>query len=98
MTHYFIEASYLLASLLFIYGLRCMTHPESARRGMKAAELGMLMAIIGTLMHKDIISYEWIIAGLILGGTIGGVISYWVPMTALPQRAAWLQVSAVAWR
>ena len=88
MTHYFIEASYLLASLLFIYGLRCMTHPDSARRGMKAAELGMLMAIIGTLLHKDIISYEWIIAGLIIGGTIGGVISYWVPMTALPQRAA----------
>ena len=88
MTHYFIEASYLIASLLFIYGLRCLTHPDTARRGMKAAELGMLLAIIGTLMHKDIISYEWIIAGLIIGGTIGGVISYWVPMTALPQRAA----------
>ena len=88
MTHYFIEASYLIASLLFIYGLRCLTHPDTARRGMKAAELGMLLAIIGTLLHKDIISYEWIIAGLIIGGTVGGVISYWVPMTALPQRAA----------
>ena len=88
MTHYFIEFSYLLASLLFIYGLRCLTHPDTARRGMHAAELGMLLAIIGTLMHKEIISYTWIIVGLIVGGTIGGVISYWVPMTALPQRTA----------
>ncbi len=88
MTSYFIEFSYLTASLLFIYGLRCLTHPETARRGMHAAELGMLLAVIGTLLHKDIIGYQWIIAGLIIGGTIGGVISYWVPMTALPQRTA----------
>lgn len=88
MTHYFIEFSYLIASLLFIYGLRCLTHPDTARRGMHAAELGMLLAIIGTLLHKEIISYQWIIAGLIIGGTIGGIISYWVPMTALPQRTA----------
>lgn len=88
MNHVFIEISYLVASLLFIYGLRCMTHPDSARRGMKAAELGMLIAIIGTLMHHEIVSYGWIIAGLIIGGLIGGTISYWVPMTALPQRAA----------
>lgn len=88
MTHIFIEISYLLASLLFIYGLRCMTHPDSARRGMKAAELGMLIAIIGTLLHHEIISYQWIAAGVIIGGIIGGTISYWVPMTALPQRAA----------
>ncbi len=87
-TSYFIEFSYLAASLLFIYGLRCLTHPETARRGMHAAELGMLLAIVGTLLHKEIIGYQWIIAGLIIGGTIGGVISYWVPMTALPQRTA----------
>ena len=88
MTHLFIEFSYLTASLLFIYGLRCLTHHDTARRGMHAAELGMLLAIIGTLLHKDIVTYEWIIAGLIIGGAIGGTISYWVPMTALPQRTA----------
>ncbi|MBX7207780.1 MAG: NAD(P)(+) transhydrogenase (Re/Si-specific) subunit beta [Verrucomicrobiaceae bacterium] len=88
MTHIFIEISYLLASLLFIYGLRCMTHPDSARRGMKMAELGMLIAIVGTLLHHEIISYQWIAAGIIIGSIIGGTMSYWVPMTALPQRAA----------
>ena len=88
MTEYFIASSYLIASLLFIYGLRCLTHPDTARRGMHAAELGMLLAIIGTLLHKEIIRYDWIIAGLIIGGAIGATISYWVPMTALPQRTA----------
>ncbi|HVG34526.1 MAG TPA: NAD(P)(+) transhydrogenase (Re/Si-specific) subunit beta [Pyrinomonadaceae bacterium] len=88
MTNYFIEFTYLLASILFILGLKGMSHPESAKRGMHMAELGMLMAIIGTLLHKDIISYEWIIVGLVIGGGIGAAMAYWVPMTAMPQRTA----------
>ena len=67
MRNYLIEASYFLASILFILGLRGLSHPETARRGMHLAEFGMLMAIIGTLMHQEIVSYEWIIAGLLLG-------------------------------
>jgi NAD(P) transhydrogenase subunit beta len=87
-TAYLIEFSYLAASLLFIYGLRSLTHPDSARRGMQAAEVGMLLAVIGTLMHREIVSYPWIIAGLLLGGSIGGVLAHKVPMTALPQLTA----------
>src|SRR5580765_3807224 len=85
---YFIEFSYLLASILFILGLKGLSHPETARRGMHLAEFGMLMAIIGTLMHQEIVSYEWIIAGLLLGSAIGTGIGLWVPMTAMPQRTA----------
>jgi NAD(P) transhydrogenase subunit beta len=85
---YFIELTYLAASILFILGLKGLTHPETAKRGMHLAEFGMLMAIIGTLLHKDIIGYEWIIAGLVLGGGIGAAMAYWVPMTAMPQRTA----------
>jgi NAD(P) transhydrogenase subunit beta len=88
MTPYLIEFSYLAASLLFIYGLRSLTHPDTARRGMHAAELGMLLAVIGTLLHRDIVRYDWIIAGLLVGGTIGGVLAQKVPMTALPQLTA----------
>jgi NAD(P) transhydrogenase subunit beta len=85
---YFIEFSYLLASILFILGLRGLSHPETARRGMHLAEFGMVMAIIGTLLQREIISYEWIIAGLLLGSTIGLAMGVWVPMTAMPQRTA----------
>jgi H+-translocating NAD(P) transhydrogenase subunit beta len=83
-----IEFTYLIASVLFIFGLKGLSHPETARRGMFLAEIGMLLAIVGTLAHKEIISYEWIIAGLIIGSLIGGAISIWVPMTAMPQRTA----------
>jgi len=48
----------------------------------------MLLAIVGTLLHREIVSYEWIVAGLIIGSLIGGAISIWVPMTAMPQRTA----------
>jgi proton-translocating NAD(P)+ transhydrogenase subunit beta len=88
VTTYLIEFSYLAASILFILGLKGLSHPETARRGMHLAELGMLMAVIGTLLHHEIVSYEWIIAGLLIGSTIGAAMAIWVPMTAMPQRTA----------
>src|SRR4026207_192389 len=88
MQTYFIELSYLLASVLFILGLKGLSHPETAKRGMHLAEFGMLMAIVGTLMHFEIVSYVWIIIGLVVGSLIGLVMGVWVPMTAMPQRTA----------
>jgi H+-translocating NAD(P) transhydrogenase subunit beta len=84
----FTEVSYLFASILFILGLRGLSHPDSARRGMHLAEFGMLLAILGTLVNREIVSYEWIIAGLLIGSTIGLAMGLWVPMTAMPQRTA----------
>ena len=88
MRTYFIEFSYLLASILFILGLKGLTHPETAKRGMHLAEFGMLMAIIGTLVHHEIVSYVWILAGLAIGSVVGLAMGFWVPMTAMPQRTA----------
>ncbi len=88
MRIYFIELSYLLASILFILGLKGLSHPETAKRGMHLAEFGMLMAIIGTLLHLEIITYTWIILGLVLGSVVGLAMGFWVPMTAMPQRTA----------
>ena len=88
MQLYFIELSYLLASILFILGLKGMSHPETAKRGMHLAEFGMLMAIIGTLMHHEIVTYTWILAGLAIGSAVGLAMGLWVPMTAMPQRTA----------
>ena len=88
MQTYFIELSYLLASILFILGLKGLSHPETAKRGMHLAEFGMLMAIIGTLMHHEIVTYTWILAGLAIGSLVGLAMGLWVPMTAMPQRTA----------
>ncbi|HEV8371210.1 MAG TPA: NAD(P)(+) transhydrogenase (Re/Si-specific) subunit beta [Pyrinomonadaceae bacterium] len=88
MQTYFIELSYLLASILFILGLKGLSHPETAKRGMHLAEFGMLMAIVGTLMHHEIITYTWIITGLVIGSVVGLAMGVWVPMTAMPQRTA----------
>lgn len=87
-TTLFIEASYLIASMLFIFGLRGLSHPESARRGMQMAELGMLVAVVGTLLNYQIVTYTWIIIGLVAGSLIGAAMALRVPMTAMPQRTA----------
>jgi len=83
-----IEAAYLGASVLFILGLRSLTFPDRARRGMQLAALGMLVAVVGTLLHHDIVRYDWILAGLVLGTLIGYPLGVFVPMTAMPQRIA----------
>ena len=86
--NYILEFTYLVASILFIFGLKGLSHPDTARRGMFLAEGGMAAAIIGTLFHHDIHFYGWIIAGLILGSLVGAAFAIWVPMTAMPQRTA----------
>jgi NAD(P) transhydrogenase subunit beta len=67
-TNLIIAFSYLIASLLFIYGLKAMSTPKTARQGMNSAAAGMLLAVVGTLLHQDIINYTWIIIGLLIGG------------------------------
>ena len=85
---YFMEATYLLASILFVFSLKGMSHPETARRGMFLAEAGMMAAIIGTLIGQHIVTWGWIIAGLSIGSIIGAWMAVSVPMTAMPQRTA----------
>src|SRR6476646_12079821 len=78
---------YILSGALFILSLKWMSSPVSARRGILAGELGMLLAIGGTLLHRGIVDYTWIAVGLVLG-TIIGVPLGRVQMTAVPQRTA----------
>jgi NAD(P) transhydrogenase subunit beta len=88
LTSYFMEATYLVASILFILSLKKMSHPETARKGMFLAEAGMFAAIVGTLVGTHIVTWTWIIAGLAVGSIIGGWMAVSVPMTAMPQRTA----------
>src|SRR5438105_8672032 len=82
-----IEITYLIATALFILSLKWLSSPATARRGVFAGELGMLLAIAGTLLHRGIVEYKWIVIALVLG-TIIGVPLGEVAMTAVPQRTA----------
>ena len=84
----FVQIAYIGASAAFILGLRGLTKPDTARRGMQLAAFGMLLAIIGTLLNHEIVSYEFIIIGLVVGSAIGLPMGLLVPMTAMPQRIA----------
>jgi proton-translocating NAD(P)+ transhydrogenase subunit beta len=86
-SQYVIEIVYLIASVLFILSLKWMSSPTTARHGVWAGEIGMVLAIAGTLLHRGIIDYKWILISLVLG-TIIGVPLGRVQMTAVPQRTA----------
>jgi H+-translocating NAD(P) transhydrogenase subunit beta len=83
-----VEISYLLAAVLFTLGLKGLAHPRTAVRGNLLAAIGMLIAIVVTLLDRRIVSYEVIVAGLVSGGLIGAVMAYRAPMTAIPQVVA----------
>ena len=82
-----IQLVYLVATALFIFSLKWMSDPATARRGVFAGVGGMALAIIGTLLHPLIIGYSWIVIPLVLGALAGVPLS-WVPLTAVPQRTA----------
>jgi len=86
-SQYVIEIVYLIASVLFILSLKWMSSPTTARHGVWAGEIGMVLAIAGTLLHHGIVDYKWILISLVLG-TIIGVPLGRVQMTAVPQRTA----------
>src|SRR6202007_343125 len=86
-TETIIEITYLVATALFILSLKWMSSPTTARHGVWAGELGMLLAIAGTLLHHGIVDYQWIAIALVLG-TIVGIPLGRVAMTAVPQRTA----------
>jgi NAD(P) transhydrogenase subunit beta len=88
VTTSFIELTYLVASLLFILGLRGLRSPDSARRGIMLAEAGMLIAVAGTLLHNHLVRYEWIVAGGVIGSAIGVAMAVLIPMTKMPERIA----------
>src|SRR5207237_8230215 len=79
---------YTLSAVLFILGLKGLSSPRYARKGMFLAAFGMLMAILGTLFHPEIVNYRWITVGLLTGSIVGGAMGLRIPMTAVPQRTA----------
>jgi H+-translocating NAD(P) transhydrogenase subunit beta len=83
-----LQFAYILSAIAFIFGIKSLSSPETARRGMNLAALGMLIAIVGTLFDHRVVTYYWIIGGLALGTVLSLPISLWIPMTIIPQRIA----------
>jgi proton-translocating NAD(P)+ transhydrogenase subunit beta len=79
---------YLVSAALFILSLKWMNTPATARRGVFAGEIGMLMAICGTLVSQHVFNWQWVFAAFLIGTAVGIPIAYIMPMTAVPQRTA----------
>ncbi len=79
---------YMLAAAGFIMAIKWLNSPATARRGVVVGEIGMLLAVVGTLLRFDVVSYQWILIAFFLGTAIGIPIAYIMPMTAVPQRTA----------
>ena len=76
---------YLISSVLFIVGIKGLASVRTARRGNGIAAIGMLLAIVGTLLEIGLIDFRWILIGLIVGSAIGAVVAVRVPMTSMPE-------------
>ena len=76
---------YLLAAMLFIFGLKGLSHPRTAVRGNLMGAVGMLLAIVVTLLRQEILNVEYILAGLLAGALVGALLAVRIKMTAMPQ-------------
>jgi NAD(P) transhydrogenase subunit beta len=83
-----IQLAYLLSAILFIVGLKRLSSPATARKGNMLAAAAMLLAIVVTLLDESILTFEWIIAGMIIGALIGATMARLVKMTDMPQMVA----------
>lgn len=83
-----VNIAYLIAASLFIFGLKGLSHPRTAVRGNMLGALGMLLAVVITLLDQNIIGYGIIIAGIVVGGGIGAVLAVKIKMTDMPELVA----------
>jgi H+-translocating NAD(P) transhydrogenase subunit beta len=79
---------YMLAAMGFILAIKWLNSPATARRGVIVGEIGMLIAVVATLLRFEVVNYQWILVAFFLGTAVGIPIAYIMPMTAVPQRTA----------
>ena len=83
-----IQYAYVVSAALFIYGLKQLGSPGTARRGNTISSLGMLVAIVAALLDQGIVDFQWIVLGFVVGGAIGGAAARMVQMTSMPEMVA----------
>ncbi len=84
----FINFTYIISAILFIYGLKMLGHPDTARRGNLLSAIGMFIAIVVTLFAQEIIRFEYIIGAMLAGAIIGALAARLVAMTSMPEMVA----------
>jgi H+-translocating NAD(P) transhydrogenase subunit beta len=82
------QIAYIVAALSIIGSIKWLSSPATARRGVMAGQLGMLFAVVGTLLRHEVVDYEWILISIFIGAAIGAPLAYLMPMTAVPQLTA----------
>ena len=88
MNDSFWQAAYIIAALCVVLSIKWLSSPVTARRGVLAGEIGMLLAVVGTLVRHEVISYQWIAIAFVAGAAIGAPLAYLMPMTSVPQLTA----------
>jgi len=87
-TDFVIQLGYVIAAGLFIFGLKMLGSPDTARKGNGISAIGMLVAIVAALLDQGIVQYEYILGGMIIGGAVGAVAARTVAMTSMPEMVA----------
>ena len=83
-----IDIAYIVAAMLFMFGLKRMAHPRTAVRGNLYGAMGMLLAVAATMFSSDVEQFAWIVGGIFGGGAMGVLLAYMIQMTAMPQLVA----------
>jgi NAD(P) transhydrogenase subunit beta len=82
------QSAYIIAALAIILSIKWLNSPVTARRGVLAGQIGMLLAVVGTLLRHEVVSYQWILLSFAIGAGIGAPLAYLMPMTSVPQLTA----------
>jgi NAD(P) transhydrogenase subunit beta len=88
MSAEWINATYIVAAALFIFGLKQLSSPATAVRGNLLSAVGMLLAVLVTMVSREILEYQWILAAMLVGGVVGAVAAAKVEMTSMPEMVA----------
>ena len=84
----YINIAYVVSAVCFIFGIKMLSHPKTARKGNGIATLGMLVAIAATLYAGEVLDFKMIGIGMLIGAIIGGFAAQKVEMTQMPQLVA----------
>jgi len=88
MNDSFWQAAYIIAALCVVFSIKWLSSPVTARRGVRVGEFGMLLAVVGTLLRHEVVSFEWIAIAFVAGAAVGAPLAYLMPMTSVPQLTA----------